>query len=140
MLPTSRQLPATRSCRSGRPTRHAARKPAAPRARLQVTALEDRLVPASLTGVSFVEQQGFPTPQATVFSSPTLFQDQLNQTWQNILSGSQLLNGKENETVTRMVSAPRLAFQMTPLVGSGVSMPMPFAPRRFVAARNPDPR
>jgi hypothetical protein len=74
--------------------RNTKRKPAARRARLEVTHLEDRVVPSTLTGMSFVEQQGFPTPQATVFSNATLFQDQLNQTWQNILSGSQLLNGK----------------------------------------------
>ncbi len=85
----------TTSTRHPKPLRNGQRKPAAPRARLEVTHLEDRVVPSTITGLSFVEQPGFfpVLGQTTVFSSPTLFQTQINQTWQNILSGKQLVGG-----------------------------------------------
>jgi hypothetical protein len=84
MMTSTRNL---RSLRSG------LRKPAARRACLEVTHLEDRLVPSTITGMTFLEQRDVST-LVPVFSSPTLFQDQINQTWQNILSGRQLIGGK----------------------------------------------
>ena len=77
----------------------AIRKPA-PRANLEVTSLEDRLVPSTITGFSFAEQQSFPTPPVPV-SVPgvsastltTIFKSQVDQTWQAIVSGKQLIGG-----------------------------------------------
>src|SRR5438105_3011079 len=82
--------------------RHATRKPTFSRAHLEVTTLEERLVPSGVTGFSFVEAQGFPTPLTTVVSRPTAFQDQIDATWQDILSGKQLLAG--GETLQQQVS------------------------------------
>jgi hypothetical protein len=84
---------------TGAPVRKSLSRPKAARAHLQVEALEERAVPA-LTGFRFVEQQGFPGPQATVVSMPTAFRDQLNQTYANLVNGSQLLNG---QTLDQMI-------------------------------------
>jgi hypothetical protein len=77
--------------------------PRAARARPQVEVLEDRLVPAGLTGFSLVEQQAFPVPQATpVISLPTVFKDQFNQNWQGLRNGTMTING---QTLQQMVTA-----------------------------------
>lgn len=92
------------SIRTTRPFRMGSRRPDAVRARLQLETLEDRSVPSTLTGFSLVEQQGFPGPQTTVVSLPTTFKDTIDQTWQGLRNGTQLINSG-TETLAQMVES-----------------------------------
>jgi len=74
------------------------------RRRFELDALEQRQVLSSLTGYSFVEQQGLPGPQVTETSSPTTFQTELNRAYHSIVSGQQQI-GTPSQTLSNLVTS-----------------------------------
>jgi hypothetical protein len=58
--------------------------------------------PNVLTGFTLANQTSASGPATTVISDPTIFEDQIGQTWQGVLQGNQLIDG---QTFQQLVAA-----------------------------------